>query len=107
MDQRATSENKDRRLFWLLVAFAGAVGIGLAFFDLVWVGWSLFGLSLFLRWWRITVPIAGSLLISWALAEFTPLDSGWISYAFMAVALVGGVQWHRVARRPVTSDVAP
>jgi hypothetical protein len=106
MKQSATGDEKKMRLFWLLVICSGAVGIGLALLDLVWVGWALFGFSLLFRWWRITVPIAGSLLISWSLAQFTPLDSGWISYFFMAAALIGGVLWHRATQRATASDIA-
>lgn len=99
MERSISSEGEKKILFWGLVVACTAAGIGLAFFDLGWAGWALLGLSLCIRWWRITVPVAGSLLISWCLARFTPLDSAWISYLGLAAALLGGVLWHRAAQR--------
>ena len=99
MERGALAEQQKKKLFWGLVVFCIAAGIGLTFFDLGWVGWALFGLSWCIRWWRICVPVAVLLLISWCLGRFASLDSAWISYPGMAAALIGGVLWHRASRR--------
>ncbi|MDO9438630.1 hypothetical protein [Hydrogenophaga sp.] len=64
-----------------------------------YLGIAMLGLSSALMWWRIFLPAAASLLISWLVANVTPFDSGWFSWALLALGLVVGAAWHRNFKR--------
>jgi hypothetical protein len=68
------------------------------------VGIALLGISVALMWWRIFLPLAVSLLISWLVAKFTPLDSVWFTYPCLALGLLLGAAWHRESKRPIDAS---
>lgn len=70
------------------------------------VGIALVGISVALMWWRIFLPLAVSLRISWLVANFTPLDSVWFTYPCLALGLLLGAAWHRESKRPIDASAS-
>ena len=62
------------------------------------IGLVLLAMSLTLRWWRIVVPVAAAIFISWLIDTYTPVHSVWVTYSLMLAALVFGVFWQRKSR---------
>ncbi len=69
----------------------------------LYLGLALIALSICVRWWRVSVPLCSATLLAWAVDIYTPLHTVWFTYPCMAAGLVGGLVWHRLAKRPSAS----